>query len=59
MVRKLLAGVGLGALAALIVLTIGAAFDFSSRLELATYDQRMQYAADPASVNKDKSVETN
>jgi adenylate cyclase len=53
MLRKLLAGVGLGTLAALIALAVGAAFDFPSRLELTTYDLRMQYAADPASVDKD------
>jgi adenylate cyclase len=52
MLRKLLAGIGLGTVAAVIVLAIGATFAFASRLELATYDQRMQYAADPASVNK-------
>jgi len=56
MLRKLAAGIGLGAVAALIVLTIGATFDFATRLELATYDQRMQYAADPASVNKNTFV---
>src|SRR5262245_50320116 len=52
MLRKLAAGIGLGAVAALIVLAIAGTFDFATRLELATYDQRMQYAADPASVNK-------
>jgi len=51
--RKLLAGIGLGALAALIVLGIGASTDLPDRLEYTTYDWRMRLAADPASVNKD------
>ena len=50
--RKLLAGIGLGTVAAVIVLALAATSDFSSRLELSTYDLRMQYAADPSSVNK-------
>ena len=50
--RKLLAGIGLGALAALIVLAIGASTDLLDRVELTTYDWRMRLAADPASVNK-------
>src|SRR4051794_12430638 len=51
--RKLLAGIGLGALAALIVLGIGASTDLPDRLEYTTYDWRMRLAADPASVNQD------
>lgn len=50
--RKLLAGVGLGALAALIVLGIAASVDLADRLENTTYDWRMRLAADPASVNR-------
>lgn len=52
MARKLLAGLGLGALAALLVLGIAASTDLASRLELTTYDWRMRLAADPQSVNK-------
>jgi adenylate cyclase len=53
MFRKLLAGLGLGALAALIVLALAASADLFDRLELTTYDWRMRLAADPASLNKD------
>jgi adenylate cyclase len=53
MLRKLLAGLGLGALAAAIVLGLAASTDLVDRLELTTYDWRMRLAADPASVNKD------
>src|SRR6187401_505936 len=52
-VRKLLAGLGLGALAALIVLGLAASTDLLDRLELTTYDWRMRLAADPKAVNKD------
>ena len=48
MLRKLLAGLGLGALAALIVLGLAASTDLLDRLELTTYDWRMRLAADPA-----------
>ena len=51
--RKLLAGLGLGVLAALLVLGIAASGDLLDRLELTTYDWRMRLAADPTSVNKD------
>ena len=51
--RKLLAGLGLGTLAALLVLGLSASGDLLDRLELTTYDWRMRLAADPASVNKD------
>ena len=53
MLRKLLAGLGLGALAAVIVLGLAASTDLPDRLELTTYDWRMRLAADPASLNKD------
>ncbi len=51
--RKLLAGLGLGTLAAVIVLGLAASGDFLDRLELTTYDWRMRLAADPTSVNQD------
>ncbi|HTM26465.1 MAG TPA: adenylate/guanylate cyclase domain-containing protein [Vicinamibacterales bacterium] len=50
--RKLAAGLGLGALAAAIVLTLAASADLFDRLELTTYDWRMRLAADPRSVNR-------
>src|SRR5258708_20250687 len=53
MLRKGLAGLGRGALAAVIVLALAASTDLLDRLELTTYDWRMRLAADPASVNKD------
>jgi adenylate cyclase len=53
MLRKLAAGLGLGALAALIVLGLAASADLLDRLELTTYDWRMRLAVDPASLNKD------
>src|SRR5258708_27313884 len=53
MLRRLLAGLGRGALAALIVLGLAASTDLLDRLELTTYDWRMRLAADPASVNTD------
>ena len=53
MPRKLLAGLGLGALAALIVLGIVKSTELLDRFELTTYDWRMRLAADPASVSKD------
>ena len=53
LLRKLLAGLGLGALAAVIVLGLAASTDLLDRLELTTYDWRMRLAADPDSVNKD------
>jgi adenylate cyclase len=53
MLRKLAAGLGLGALAALIVLGLAASTDLLDRLELTTYDWRMRLAVDPTSVNKD------
>src|SRR5690349_18992167 len=51
--RKLLAGLGLGALAALLVLGIAASSDLPGRLELTTYDWRMRAAVNPASANRD------
>jgi hypothetical protein len=53
MLRKLLAGLGLGALAALIVLAVAASSDLLERYELTTYDWRMRLAAAPQAVNKD------
>lgn len=53
MLRKLAAGAGLGAFAALIVLALAASTDLLDRQELTTYDWRMRLAADPAAVNKD------
>ena len=53
MLRKLLAGLGLGALAAVIVLGLAASTDLLDRYELNTYDWRMRLAADPATLNKD------
>jgi len=51
--RKALAGVGLGTLAAVIILVLNASTDIVERYEYITYDWRMRFAADPASVNKD------
>src|SRR3954469_7083004 len=53
MLRKLLAGLGLGALAALIVIGLAVSTDLLDRYELTTYDWRMRLAAAPQSVNKD------
>ncbi len=53
MLRKLLAGLGLGTVAAVLVLGLAASTDLAERLELTTYDWRMRLAADPASVSKD------
>ena len=49
MLRKLVAGLGLGALAAGLVLGLAASTDLPDRLELTTYDWRMRLAADPKS----------
>jgi adenylate cyclase len=51
--RKLLAGLGLGSLAALLVLGAAGSGDLLDRLELTTYDWRMRLAADPSAVNQD------
>src|SRR5512140_8653 len=52
MLRKVAAGLSLGALAALLALSLGAAgaLDVAER---KAYDWRMRRVADPASVNKD------
>ena len=50
--RKVAAGVALGALSAAIVLTLGAA-GLLDTAELKTYDWRIRTAADPRSVDKD------
>ena len=52
MLHKLTIGLGLGAVAAALVLGFAAASDLLDRYELTTYDLRMRIAADPASVNK-------
>ena len=52
-VRKLLAGLGLGALAALLVLGLAASTDLLDRVEMTTYDWRMRLAADPQTLNPD------
>jgi len=53
MVRKLVSGLGLGSVAALLVLALAASTDLLDRQELTTYDWRMRLAADPQSVDKD------
>lgn len=50
--RKILAGFSLGALAAVIVLSLGAA-GLLDTAELKAYDWRMRRVADPAAVSKD------
>ncbi len=52
MLRKLIAGLGLGALAAALVLALASSADLLDRQELTTYDWRMRLAADPAHVDK-------
>ena len=53
LLRKIAAGLGLGALAAAIVLGLASSTDLLERVELTTYDWRMRLAADPRSVNKE------
>jgi len=53
MLRKIGIGIGLGALAALVMIAFTASSDLLDRYELTTYDWRMRLAADPQSVNKD------
>jgi adenylate cyclase len=50
--RKLIAGLGLGAVAAALVLGLAAGTDLLDRYELTTYDWRMRLAENPASLNK-------
>src|SRR3954462_2406435 len=52
MLRKLIAGPGLGALAAALVLALASSADLLDRQGLTTYDSRMRLAADPAHVDK-------
>jgi adenylate cyclase len=52
LLRKLAAGLGLGALAAAIVLALAASTDLLDREELTTYDWRMRLASDPSSIDK-------
>jgi adenylate cyclase len=51
--RKFAIGLGLGAIAAAIVLAVAASSDLFDRYELTTYDWRMRLAEDPAHLNKD------
>src|SRR4029078_7049403 len=56
MLRKLLSGLGLGAVAALLVLAVAGTSDLLcrlARLDLTTCDWRMRLAANPAAVDKD------
>src|SRR5690348_12086721 len=53
MLRKAAIGIGLGAVAALLVLATAQWGDLLARYELTTYDWRMRLAAAPQSVNKD------
>jgi len=53
MLRKAAIGIGLGAMAALLVLATALRGDLLARYELTTYDWRMRLAAAPQSVNKD------
>ena len=52
MIRKGAIGIGLGVLAAVLVLAAAASGDLLDRYELTTYDWRMRLAAAPQSVNK-------
>src|SRR5512138_843720 len=52
MIRKAAIGIGLGVLAALLVLAAAASGDLLDRYELTTYDWRMRLASAPQSVNK-------
>jgi len=52
MVRKAAIGVGLGVLAALIMIGLTASSDLIDRWELTTYDWRMRLAAQPQTVNR-------
>src|SRR4051794_30531516 len=51
--RKVAIGLGLGVLAALVVLGVAASTDLLDRYELTTYDWRMRLAAAPQTVNRD------
>src|SRR5436305_6068577 len=52
LLRKLAIGLGLGLIAAVLVLAIVAATDLLDRYELTTYDWRMRLAENPSAVNK-------
>jgi adenylate cyclase len=52
MLRKVAAGLGLGALAAAIVLGLAASADLFDRYELTTYDWRMRLAENSSAINK-------
>ncbi len=51
--RKLLAGFGLGTLAALLVLSLAASTDLLDRVEMTAYDWRMRLAANAGPVTSD------
>jgi adenylate cyclase len=53
MLRKILAGLSLGTLAAVLVLAFAASANLADEIEMTSYDWRMRVAADPAAVNKD------
>jgi adenylate cyclase len=53
MFRKAAIGIGLGVMAALLVLAMAASGDLLDRYELTTYDWRMRLAAQPQAVNTD------
>jgi len=53
MLRKAAIGIGLGTLAALLMIALTASSDLLDRYEMATYDWRMRMAAEPQAVNKD------
>jgi adenylate cyclase len=53
LLRKTAIGIGLGVLAALLILAAAASTDLLDRYELTTYDWRMRLAASPQSVSKD------
>jgi adenylate cyclase len=52
MLRKAAIGVGLGTLAALLLIALTASSDLLDRWELTTYDWRMRLAANPQAVNR-------
>jgi adenylate cyclase len=53
LLRKAAIGVGLGVLAALLMMAFTASSDLLDRYEMTTYDWRMRLAATPQAVNKD------
>ena len=53
MLRKAAIGIGLGVLAAVLMIALTASSDLIDRYEMTTYDWRMRLAAQPQAVNKD------